>query len=87
MNNWIAKIDINNNGPFSGSISADGLLDGLCSYEDWESHVKAEWYAKANVDVSSYKFTSSGSFTTKTQQAIDLAEQDNDEIDDNDFIL
>ena len=72
------------NGPFHGNISPDGLLEGLCSYEEWESHVKSDWYAKANIDINSYKFTSSGSFSSQTQQAIDLAGQHDDDDDDDD---
>ena len=59
----------------------------MCSYEDWESHVKKEWYEKANVDVTSYKFTSSGSFGMNTQQAVDLAERNDEDVDDDDTIL
>jgi hypothetical protein len=87
MNKWINTIDIHHNGPFSGEISSEGLLDGLCSYKDWESHIKKEWYEKANVDVTSYKFTSSGSFGINTQQAVDLAERNDEDIDDDDTIL
>lgn len=87
MNKQINEIDIKNSGPFSGNISPDGLLEGLCSYEEWELLRKSEWYAKANIDPNSYKFTDSGSFSTQTQQAVDLAGQDDDGLDDDDYII